>query len=492
MRRLAIYFLGLIGLCQGAASAQGVLTYHNGPARHGAYVVPGLTAGAAAGMHLDAAFGGAVDGSVYAQPLFWQPSGSKIVQVIVSTETNKVYALDATRGTVDWQTQLAPPISGGLPCGDISPEGVTGTPAIDPVSGTMYLDASTAGPGGPRHLLYALSLRDGHVLPGWPFDVQAQLNAHGIAFSTAVQGNRSAVQYSDGNIYLGYAGRAGDCGAYHGTVVQVRTDKPALAGVWQSRATGGGIWSQGGVAQDGNSLFFVTGNTFAATATGGGEAIVRLRSGLARPISAADYYKPANWKQLDDTDKDLGGSGVVPLRIGVSPGRSVGRLIGFGKDGNAYLVDEADLGGIGGPAVIDPVGDGEIITAAAVYSTPRSARVAITGPAAKGCTGQSVIMLDVAGTGPTPIRQDWCAALDGQGTPIVTTSDGLSDPIVWVTGAEGDNLLHGFDALSGRVVFGGGGAGRMSGLRHFQTILAAGDRLYVAADGRIYAFAFGH
>jgi hypothetical protein len=30
----------------------------------------------------------------------------------------------------------------------------------------------------------------------------------------------------------------------------------------------------------------------------------------------------------------------------------------------------------------------------------------------------------------------------------------------------------------------------MTGLRHFQTLLAAGDRLYVGADGRIYVFAF--
>jgi hypothetical protein len=30
----------------------------------------------------------------------------------------------------------------------------------------------------------------------------------------------------------------------------------------------------------------------------------------------------------------------------------------------------------------------------------------------------------------------------------------------------------------------------MSGLRHFQTLLATGNRLYVGADGRLYAFSF--
>jgi hypothetical protein len=32
--------------------------------------------------------------------------------------------------------------------------------------------------------------------------------------------------------------------------------------------------------------------------------------------------------------------------------------------------------------------------------------------------------------------------------------------------------------------------GAMSNLRHFQTILAAGGRFYIASDNRIYAFAF--
>src|SRR5580704_14520513 len=48
------------------------------------------------------------------------------------------------------------------------------------------------------------------------------------------------------------------------------------------RARGGGIWAQGGVSGDGQSLFAVTGNTFGttgwfgATEWSGGEAVLRL------------------------------------------------------------------------------------------------------------------------------------------------------------------------------------------------------------------------
>jgi hypothetical protein len=101
------------------------------------------------------------------------------------------------------------------------------------------------------------------------------------------------------------------------------------------------------------------------------------------------------------------------------------------------------------------------------------------------------MMLSIAASGSSPISEDWCAPFRGGGAPIITTTDGTSNPIVWVVGAEGDNLLHGFNALNGNIVFGGGNTA-LAGLRHFVTILAAEGRLYVGADNRVYAFTFAH
>jgi hypothetical protein len=84
----------------------------------------------------------------------------------------------------------------------------------------------------------------------------------------------------------------------------------------------------------------------------------------------------------------------------------------------------------------------------------------------------------------------WCGSFRGAGSPIVTTSDGHADPIVWVVGAEGDNRLHGFRGDNGEPLFSGGAGPVMTGLRHFQTLIATKDHLYVGADGRVYAFAF--
>jgi hypothetical protein len=74
---------------------------------------------------------------------------------------------------------------------------------------------------------------------------------------------------------------------------------------------------------------------------------------------------------------------------------------------------------------------------------------------------------------------------------MITTTDGRANPIVWIVGAEDSNRLRGFRADTGTVVFAGGGpAEAMSEVRGFQTPIAIGRRLYVAADQHVYAFVF--
>jgi len=90
--------------------------------------------------------------------------------------------------------------------------------------------------------------------------------------------------------------------------------------------------------------------------------------------------------------------------------------------------------------------------------------------------------------GPPPsLATAWCGAFRGEGAPIVTTTDGRSNPTVWILGAEGDAKLHGYRGDTGEPLF---TSEAMTGLRHFQTLLAAAGRLYVGADGRLYAFSF--
>ncbi|MGD0191628.1 MAG: hypothetical protein ABSD74_12875 [Rhizomicrobium sp.] len=473
----------VVAALPGLASADNVVTYHNSLARHGVYSMSGLTVSAARAIHLDAGFHPNVQGHVYAQPLFWHPQGGRAV-IIVATESNAVAALDAKTGATVWQKTFGNPVRvNELPCGNVDPEGITGTPVIDPSNGVLHFDALTNTSAGPRQLVYAVSLADGALVPGWPVDVQAELVKRGAHFDSRVQGERSALTLLNGNLYVTYGGKFGDCGDYRGTVVQVKTSPPKVSAVWQTRAKGGGIWAQGGAASDGASLFVTTGNTFDAQSFGDGEAIVRLRPGLALSPSTADFFAPANWKQLDDDDADLGGTEALPFRIGAAR-----RVIAFGKDGNAYFVNGDRLGGIGGALEVVKESDHAIITAPAILETPDAAVISFANRG--GCGTNTITMLKVAASGTTPISNVWCGAMLGRGAPIITTTDGSSNAIVWAVGAEGDNLLHGFDAADGHVVFSGGNT-PMTGLHHFQTLIAAEGRLYIAADDRVYAFVLG-
>jgi hypothetical protein len=131
------------------------------------------------------------------------------------------------------------------------------------------------------------------------------------------------------------------------------------------------------------------------------------------------------------------------------------------------------------------------ITSPAVWSAADGVLVVLQGDGAhcpRGEPADGLIALKIR-VDPAPmIETAWCGSVAHAGSPIVTTTDGRSDPIVLVVGAEGDNRLHAFRADSGEPL--ATSPETMRGLHHFQTLIAAEDRLYVAADDTVYAFAF--
>jgi outer membrane protein assembly factor BamB len=128
---------GLFTLSPLSALAQdgSVLTYHGDNGRSGQYVVPTLSWEKARTLQLDHAFNAPVAGSIYAQPLYWRPSGANTGMLFVATENDVVYALDATTGKELWKRTVGRPVqASSLPCGNINPLGITGTPVIDPAT----------------------------------------------------------------------------------------------------------------------------------------------------------------------------------------------------------------------------------------------------------------------------------------------------------------------------------------------------------------------
>jgi outer membrane protein assembly factor BamB len=502
MKKLLLAFLALPFLpftlkSQPAPTPQ-VLTYHAGAARDGDFVVPGLTWNRARALHADTGFHARITGDVNAQPLFWHPDGSGPGLILIATEHDTIYALNAKTGATTWEKALGTPVQrSDLPCGNIFPLGITGTPVIDATRRTLYLDAMRHGERGePEHAVFALSLQDGSVLPGWPVDVAASLESEHITFNTPYQSERGALALLDNTVYVPFGGHFGDCGNYHGWVIGLSLDAPHAVTSWQTRADGGAVWAPGGISSDGSHLFVATGNTMnsaggrkfsAPQQWGDGEAVIRLTPDVHFSGNTADYFTPSDWAQMDDRDQDLGG--IAPLLFDL-PGSGGTRplVVALGKDGKAYLLDRNRLGGIGGSLASEQVSRNPIRGAAAAVRVDDSEFIAFQGSGSNcpDAAGRGLTVIKVT-TSPPAITTAWCGSVPGRGAPMVTTTNGRTDPVVWMLGAQGDNRLYGFRADTGERLF---VSAALPGLQHFQTLIATPDRLYVAAANAVYAFGF--
>lgn len=459
-----------------------VTQHHNHLSRDGLYIDPAFTTATAAGLVRDTGFDGTISGSVYAQPLYIEggPSGPVVIAV---TELNNVYALDALTGKAVWQTNVAPPVplSRRL-CGNIDPFGITGTPVVDLPSRALFVNATTTNliTGAVEQLIFSLNVDTGTVNPGWPVSPDATAKSGKATFDPAPQGQRGALAVIGSSLFVPYGGLYGDCGTYHGWVVGVPLNHPTNLSAWATPAAGGGIWGVGGVASDGSDPFVATGNTFGASSWGGGEAIIHLQPSLVLTNNTTNYWAPTNWVALDNSDTDLGGS--APLLVDV-PGATPSKLVvAFGKDGNAYVLNRTNLGGVSAPVAQAHVSSAEIIQAAATYRTSLGTYVAFSG-------GGKINAFRISATSPPTITNVWAAAQNGTGSPFVTSPDGTNNFVVWGIGCEGDQRLHGFDGDTGTNVFKGGGASElMAGTRRFNTAIVARGRIYVAANNKVFAF----
>ena len=476
-----------------------VLQHHNHASRDGIYVDAAITKASAATMHIDTSFAGAtLSGPVYAQPLYLATNGGGSDLVIAVTEQNRVYAFDAATGTQVYNALLASPIqSSALPCGNITPQlGITGTPIIDAATRTLYVDAMTgmgSTASSARHQVYALNADTGAILNGWPVDLNAKVTAGSTTFNSLVQNQRGALALLGGKVFVPFGGHLGDCQTYHGWIVGISTTDPTQVSAWATRAIAGGIWAPGGIASDGTSLFFATGNTEAnansfapPNSWQDGETIFRLSPSLAAATATTDYFTPTNWSAMDQADQDLGGTN--PIVFDVAGADPSGLVIGLGKDGKAYLLERGNLGGISAPLAGTTVG-GSIINAAAEYTMSTGTYVVFKG--GTSCpSGQSggLMAIKIGATSPPTVTVAWCGGPTTQDSPAVSMSNAQGqDAIVWVVGS--DNKLHGLDGSTGASVYAGGtGTDTMSAVQKFQTPIVANGRVFVAANSQLYAF----
>jgi uncharacterized repeat protein (TIGR01451 family) len=305
----------------------------------------------------------ALDGVAHASPLYVagvNVPGRGIRNVVfVATEHDSVYAFDADgAGDPLWQVSFINPAARvtTVPSRDTgeccAPEvGITGTPVIDPATGTLYVVAKTKENGAYVQRLHALSIATGAEKFDGPVKIRASVAGTGagaanglILFDPLRENQRAALLLVNGVVYIGF-GSHGDTQPSHGWVLgyAANTLRQVVAFCTTPNGKGGGIWqANGGLAADSaGNIFFVTGDGTFDASTGGvdfGDSLVKMSATGA----ILDYFTPHDQANLDINNFDLGAAG--PLLLPDQSGPHPHLVVSAGKNGTMYLVDRDNMG----------------------------------------------------------------------------------------------------------------------------------------------------
>ncbi len=292
-------------------------TYHQNNARSG------FVAGTPDPTALTNLWKQPLDGAVYAEPLV---VGGQLIAV---TENDTFYALNAQSGQIQWHTNVGRPVAlSDLPCGDIDPLGITGTPVYDPQTGLIFAVAEVQGPG---HVLFGVDAKTGQV------KVRRLVDPPGI--DPRAHQQRSALALAGDMVYIAYGGLDGDCSDYRGQVVASRTDGTGSLLTYQlPTPREGGIWTPPGPSIDAQGKLYVSVGNGAVTEGNWDHTDSILR--LSPTLQLEDGFAPQGWAQENATDADLGSLGPVFLPNGL--------IFIQGKSSQGYLLKANNLGGIGG------------------------------------------------------------------------------------------------------------------------------------------------
>jgi polyvinyl alcohol dehydrogenase (cytochrome) len=378
-----------------------------------------------------------LDGQVYAEPLVCGDS------VYVATEDDSVYAINASTGAVEWHTHLGTPEPGSaLPCGDIDPSGITGTPVIDTATGTLY---AVAFLNTGQHVLFGLNVVNGSV--------RSQVVVDPAGATPTVEQQRGALALANGMVYVPYGGLDGDCGPYHGWVVGVPTNgSTTLLSYQVPTQREGGIWGTGGVVVAPNGTLYVsTGNGASDTTFDFGDSVIAL----APDLTELGYFAPANWVELNEHDTDLGS--VAPTLL------ANGDIFQIGKEGVGDLLSASHLGGVGGQLYNESVCGG-------AYGGTAHVGLTVYVPCTDG-----VVAVVVSGSAFTV---GWRSAPMDAGSPVVTGN------VVWAVDLDTSDLM-GLNATTGATLY----TFPLGSADHFISPTAAPGSLYVAGGDQLFAFA---
>ena len=339
-----------VSVVNAPAGTVSLLTYHNDDVRDGANLNETALNTSNVNSHQFGKLAAMpVDAQVYAQPLYVPNINIGGVQhnvVFVATENDTIYAFDGD-GLSDsplWRQHLATPVPVHDQEGIDPLLGITSTPVIDTVTGTMYVLTDGLENGSKVYRLHALNIFNGSEKFGGPVAVTGTVPGTGwdnnngeiTLESNCYQRNGMALDPASSAIYITF----GHCN--HGWVLaydKASLQQTAIANMTPDGA-GGGLWGGTPAIDDNNGdLYFITGVDLGDPAPDYNDSAMRLR---ASDLSVLDYFKPSNEAFLRQNDADFGSG--APIIMPDNPSQFPHELIGGGKDGRILVINRDNMG----------------------------------------------------------------------------------------------------------------------------------------------------
>jgi hypothetical protein len=349
----------------------GMFTYHADRFRSGVNLQEfALTKSTIKSTTFGKVFSRAVDGQIYAQPLYVANltiAGARHNVVFVATEHSSVYAFEADGRTTApfWKRSFINPSAGittiSKPANAlIAPEiSISSTPVIDTSTSTLYVAVSTSEHGSIVHRLHALSFTTGAEKFGGPIVIQGSvpgtypaLSVNGrVPFVPKQHLQRPALLLLNGNVYIAYGSNgdqlpyngwlfaysASGTGVLHQVAIFCTSPDKGASAIWQS--------GDGPAADPAGNIYVATGNGAFDLNTGGrdaGNSVLKLAL-QAGGLVVLDYFAPSDTANLTAKDLDLGAGG--PILPSTQSGAAAPNLVIVGgKDGKIYLVNRDSMG----------------------------------------------------------------------------------------------------------------------------------------------------
>ncbi len=414
---------------------------------------PNLSPAQVGGGNFGKQFDTTVDGQIYATPIVVNKT------LLVATETNNIYGIDAATGTKTWTRNLGTPFNPSVvTCADINPSiGVTSTPAVDATNNVAYLTSVAIVGGVTNYYMHAIDMATGQDKTGFPVAITgAASNAPDHTFNAVYELQRPALLLMNGVVYAAFGGHC-DRKPYEGWVVGVATTGHIAtlwtdeAGTADPMARGAGIWqSGGGLVSDGNGqIVFSTSNGvppangIAGTvgSTNLGQSAVRLTVQPNGTLKNTDFFSPYDADSLNLNDSDFGSGGPVGLPQPYFGTATYPHLmIADGKSGYIYMLNADNMGGRAGATgpdnVINRIGpNGGLWSTPAVWGGNGGYIYTTTAQGGKGSGRLKAYQYGLDGTGkPTLIAKGTSSDTFGFGSssPVIT-SDGVTanSGVVW-------------------------------------------------------------